>query len=307
MRRAAIGLLVPLLLAGCADQTQGPAAPIAAERVTPGPALDAGAARQTVIDFLDAYAGVPSDDGAALARLVAGEELQTWVTWLAVQDAQFPGIVTGEPDLRGVAFLGTVPVRRATGAQVDIGASVTFTYRPTDGKPFARTRILDGPVTLASASPGEWRVVDVTRDGVPMSDGIQLFRGEERTEGDVTVTLDSLFMFAPNWQFNVIVENRSGAPVELVPDATGLFVEQAGTFAPVEGVTSPSMDEIGAGSGTGGLMSFPQQDSADGRVLVLTYRRGGEDYRFDFPLQDIVTVVPPPPPTTEAEEPAGSS
>ena len=307
MRRAAIGVLIPLLLAACTAEGEGPAAPIAAEQVTPGPALDAGTARQTAIDFLDAYAGAPSDHGKALWRLVAGDELRTWVTWLAVQDAQFPGLVTGEPDLRGVAFLGTAPARRADGAQVDLGASVTFTYRPIDGDPFERTRILDGPVTLASVSPGGWRVVDVTRDGVPMSDGIQLFRREERSEAGIVVTLDSLFMFAPNWQFNVIVQNGSDTPIELVPEATGLFVEKAGTFEPVEGVTSPSMEEIDANAGTPGLMSFPQQDSADGRVLVVTYRQDGEDHRFDFPLQDIVTVVPPPPPTAGAEAPAGSN
>jgi hypothetical protein len=207
MRRAALVPLLIAVLGACSRDAEGPAAPIAAEQVTPGPALDAGAARQTVIDFLDAYANASSDGGAALADLVAGDEIQAWVHWLGVQDAQFPGTITGEPDLRGVAFIGSAPTKRAVGAQVDVGATITFSFVPTDGDPFERTRILDGPFTLASVSPGDWRVADLIRDGIPMSDGIQLFRGEERTDGAVTVELDSLFMFTPNWQFNVVVEN----------------------------------------------------------------------------------------------------
>jgi hypothetical protein len=267
---------------------------------------DAGAA-QTVIDFLDAYANASSDGGAALADLVAGAELQAWVHWLGVQDVQFPGTITGEPDLRGVAFLGSVPTKRAVGAQVDVGATITFSFVPTDGDPFERTRILDGPFTLASVSPADWRVVDLTRDGIPMSDGIQLFRGEERTDGAVTVKLDSLFMFTPNWQFNVVIENRSGRTIELDQSTSALFVERTGGFEQVDGVTSLSLFQVLAGTTGEGLVSFPLQDSSDGRVLVLSYHGGGRDYRFDFPLQDLVTVVPPPPPTAGAAAPAASS
>jgi hypothetical protein len=307
MRRAAMLLLLLAVLVACTRQAEGPAAPIAAEQVTPGPALDAGAARQTVIEFLDAYASASSDGGAALADLVASEELRAWVHWFGVQDAQFPGTITGEPDLRGVAFLGSVPTDRVLGAQLDVGATITFSFEPTDGDPFERTRILDGPFTLASGSPGDWRVVDLTRDGIPMSDGIQLLRGEERTDHAITVKLDSLFMFAPNWQFNVVVENRSGKAIDLDPSTSALFVERAGGFEQLDGVTGPSLIVVPAGSSVEGLMSFPLQDSADGRVLVLSYRQGGRDYRFDFPLQGIVTVVPPPPPTSGAEVPAASS
>jgi hypothetical protein len=48
-----------------------------------------------------------------------------------------------------------------------------------------------------------------------------------------------------------------------------------------------------------GLMVFPAQDTADGRVLSLVYGTGKQALRFEFPLEDLVTVVPPPPPGDE--------
>ena len=120
--------------------------------------------------------------------------------------------------------------------------------------------------------------------------------------------LDSLFMFTPNWQFNVVVENRSGTEIGLDALATGLFFERTGgTFDRVEGAPSPALASIPEGTGVQSLVSFPLQDSADGLVLVLTFLRDARPYRFDFPLEDLVTVVPPPPPTAggDAERTTG--
>lgn len=307
MRRLAELFLPILLLTSCARSTGGPEAPIALEQVTPAPALSGGAARQTVIEFVDAYADAAADGGAGLEDLVTGDELKSWVRWLAVQNAQFPGRVDGHPDLRSVAFVGTTRTPRAVGAQVDLGASIRFSYAPAQGEPFDRTRILDGPVTLVSSSPGGWRVLDLTRDGVPMSDGIELFKDETRTEGGVTVRLDSLFMFTPNWQFNVIVENRTDGELRLDPEGTALFVQRsAGEFDRVEGVVSPALTMLPSGTGVQSLLSFPLQDSAKGRVLLLTFRERDRIYRLDFPLEELVTTVPPPPPTSEGQEPVSA-
>ena len=304
MRRL-LPLLAPfLLLASCARPTTGPDAPIALEQVTPAPALAGGAARQTVIEFVEAYAGASSDGGAALGELVTGDELESWVDWLAVQNAQFPGRVEALPDVRSVAFVGATRTERALGAQVNLGASIRFSYAPAQGEPFDRTRFLDGTVTLVSLAPGDWRVLDLTRDGVPMSDGIKLFEDEVRTEGGVMVRLDSLFMFTPNWQFNVVVENRTGGEIRLDPEGTALFLRTGvGEFERIDGVISPSLAALPVGTGVQSLLSFPLQDSAEGRVLLLTFRRGDEVYRLDFPLEDLVTTVPPPPPTDGTEEP----
>jgi hypothetical protein len=304
MRRLPALCATVLVLASCVGTTAGPGSPIALEQVTTGPALAGGAARQTVIEFVDAYAGASSDAGTALEELVTGDELEGWVRWLAVQNAQFPGIVEGLADVRSVAFVGTTRTQRALGAQVDLGASIRFSYTPVQGDPFARTRLLDGAVTLVSLAPGDWRVLDLTRDGVPMSDGIELFEDEVRTDRGVTVRLDSLFMFTPSWQFNVVVENRSEGEIRLDPQGTALFVRRGpGDLERVDGLISPALARLPIGTGVQSLLSFPLQDSAEGRVLQLTFRRGSEVYRLDFPLQDLVTTVPPPPPTGEAGDP----
>jgi hypothetical protein len=46
---------------------------------------------------------------------------------------------------------------------------------------------------------------------------------------------------------------------------------------------------------------FPAQDNAKGRVLSLVYGTGKDALRFEFPLDDLVSVVPPPPPPPEGE------
>ncbi|MGE5461348.1 MAG: hypothetical protein ACM3WR_12105 [Solirubrobacterales bacterium] len=300
--------LVPLLFtlavvaAACAPELSGPRAPIAREQVPTAPALASASARRTVLAFVDAYASSPLDGGARLADLVAGDELGRWVAWLGVQDAQFPGRIEGRAEVRDVAFIGTTPIDRATGAEVDLGATVNFTFSPTGATAFGRARSLDGRVTLVSARPGDWRVVDVTRDGVPMSDGIQLFHDEVRTDGDVAVRLDSLFTFTPNWQFNVVVENRTRGDLALDARATGLYVRRpGGGFDRVEGVPAAGLLRVPAGTGSESLISYPEQDTADGRVLVLTFREGRRTFRVDFPLGDLVTVAPPPAPTTTAD------
>ena len=300
--------LAAVTLSGCAPALEGPSAPIAREQVPIAPALAGASSRRTVLDFVEAYASSPLDGSAALADLVTGDELERWVYWLGVQNAQFPGRIDGEAEVRDVAFIGITPANRALGAQVELGATVTFTFAPVDDDPFERARILDGPVTLLSSRPGDWRVLDITRDGVPMSEGIELFEDEERADRGISVRLDSLFMFTPNWQFNVVVENRSGTEIGLDALATGLFFERTGgTFDRVEGAPSPALASIPEGTGVQSLVSFPLQDSADGLVLVLTFLRDGRPYRFDFPLEDLVTVVPPPPPTAggDAERTTG--
>jgi hypothetical protein len=223
-----------------------------------------------------------------------------------VQDAQFPGSIEGASEVRGADFVQTVVTRRAVGASVDLGASVTFSYTPVDGGPFERVRILDGPVTLVGGPPGDWRLIDFTRDGVPMTDGIQLFKDERRRDGRVTVILDSLFMFTPNWQFNVIVENRTGSEIRIDPATTDLFVRRPGKgFHEVQGATAQGLEAIPPASSVQSMVSYPLQGSADGRVLHLSFSQGNRSFAFDFPLQDIVTAVPPPPPTDAAEARAG--
>lgn len=299
MRRLAL-FLVPFALAACASEPTGPLAPIAQEQVAPGPALEASAARETVLRFVHAYADSGREGVGPLSLLVAGEELAAWVRWLGVQHREFTGSIRATADIRAVEFVGTVETERAVGAQVGLSASVTFDFAPEGDDPFRRAHLLDGPVTLIRMEGGGFRVFDLLRDGVPMSDGIQLFRRETRTEGELTVTLHSLFMFPPNWQFNVVVQNRGDRDASLDADGVALFVRRDGGFERVDGVVTRSLRLVPAGGAVDGILAYPLQDDAAGRVLSLAYRAGREVLGFEFPLDDLINVVPPPPPTGEA-------
>jgi hypothetical protein len=145
--------------------------------------------------------------------------------------------------------------------------------------------------------------MDLQRDGVPMTAGIELFREETRSERNVDVTLDSLFMFPPNWQFNVVVRNSGPDPLILDPDLVGLYVGGAGGFERVEPVLTRSLALVRPGTQAEGILAFRAQESATDRVLSLAYGSGRDLLRFDFPLDQLVTVVPPPPPTAAEPEP----
>src|SRR5262245_8332658 len=103
-------LVVPLIVfaPACASESRGPVAPIAPAQLTPGPALDASAARQTVVDFVEAYRASPVQGVGPLIALVAGDELVEWVRWLDVQHREFEGDIEGVSDVRDVEFVGSI-------------------------------------------------------------------------------------------------------------------------------------------------------------------------------------------------------
>jgi hypothetical protein len=309
MRRSSLLVAVPLALAAaaCAAESEGPLAPIAPAQLTPGPALDASAARQTVVDFVEAYRASPDQGVGPLVGLVAGEELAEWVRWLDVQHREFDGEIEGVSDVRDVEFVGAITTRRTSAAQVGLSASVTFTFAPVGDDPIELVRVLDGPVTLVRTDVATFRVLDLLRNGVPMSDGIERFTDEQRSKDGVTVQLESLFMFSPLWQFNVTVSNSTDEDVVLDTAGAALFIERGDGFERVDGTLTPSLTVVPAHTTIGGLMVFSEQRSAEGRVLSLVYGSGPERRVFEFPLGDLVSAVPPPPPTDEESEPDAPS
>ena len=306
MRPLAFSGLILLAATSCSPPLEGASQPLAQEQVGAGLGLDVASARRTALDFVSAYAHATEDDGARLSALVVGPKLTAWVHWMTVQNQQFDGAISGVADVRSVTFVDSFLVKNAVGGQVSLGASVTFTYEPADGEAFDRTRIMDGPVTLLRTGTAQWRVVDATRDGQSMEDGIQLFQELSMASHGVTVSLHSLFMFTPAWQFNITVVNGTGGLIRFEPSGLGLYVRQQG--APpqrTEGVYTQALDVLPSGFDAEGLVGFPQQPEAKGRTLSLVYRlAGGRHVEFDFPLGDVVTQAPP---TGSAPSPGGTS
>ncbi len=306
MRRLAFSGLLLLAATTCSPPLEGASQPLAQEQVGAGLGLDVASARRTALDFVNAYAHATLDDGARLSTLVVGPKLTAWVHWMTVQNQQFDGTISGVADVRSVSFVDSFLVQNAVGAQLNLGASVTFTYDPADGETFARTRIMDGPVTLLRAGTAQWRVVDATRDGQSMDDGIQLFQDVSMASHGVTVSLHSLFMFTPAWQFNVTVVNGTGGLIRFEPNRLGLDVrQQDAPTQRTEGVYTQALDVLPSGFHAEGLVGFPQPEQAKGQILSLAYRlAGGRHVEFDFPLGDVVTQVPP---TGSEPSPGGTS
>jgi hypothetical protein len=307
VRRVAVVLVLVLTASSCAAPLAGPGQPVPMEQLGGPLGLDVAAARQTVLAFLHAYANAPADGVAPLRSLVVGPDLRTWVRWLGVQNREFDGTIDGSVELRSAAFVASIPVKKAIGAQVDLGASVTFHFAPVDAPAFDRTRILDGPVTLLRTGLARWQIVDVTRDGVSMDAGITRFRGQTDRRDGVSVRLDSVFRFVPNWQFNVVVTNRSKTAIGLDPAAAALVVRAANGNEAVATVPSISLAEIRPGASVDGLIAVPYQDTARGRVLTLPFVTADGTIRpFVFDLTGLIPPLPAPSTGVGSASPAAS-
>ena len=303
MRPASLLIATVLAVGGCAPQPDGPAAPIAVEQLGGAPALEASAARAAVVDFVSAYAASPTEGVGALAQSVASPELDTWVRWLDVQHREFDGAIDAVADVRDVEFVGSLEEDRALLAQVALSASVLFHIDPDGDDAFESVRILDGAVTLVRTDhAAAYKVFDLQRDGVRMSEAIESFRDEVRTEQQIEVQLDSLFMFPPNWQFNMVIHNDASKPLFLDANSTGLYVEEGNGFDRIPAVISGPFEVVPPASEVEGILAFRLQPTASGRVLTLAYRLGRRDRNqvlFEFPLEGLVTSVPPPPPADQ--------
>jgi hypothetical protein len=306
VRRSRVLLLALALgAAGCVSAPADPSRPIAQEQLGGADGLDIAAARATVLDFLTAYAGSPSDGVGALRDLVAGPDLRSWVRWLGVQNREFDGTIDGSVDLRSATFTASVPIRSTVGARVDLGASVTFTFTPANGdEPFELRRILDGPLTLLRTGTAGWKVVDVTRDGVSMDAGITRFDGQTRRLAGVSVRLDSVFRFVPNWQFNLVVTNDTDGPIALDTTSAALVIRQPGGIQTMPTVPSPSLATIGPGATVDALIRVRFQDSSKGRLLSLPFVGTDDRVRtFVFRLGAIIDPLPGP---TTAGDPSAA-
>ena len=263
--RALAVAVAAALLAGCGGGPSRPTAPHALEQVLPAASLDVAAVRSTAFSFVQAYADTASDEGLALSRLVMGSSLSEWVRWLAVQNGQFAGVIRSRVSTVEVRGLQVASTERYDMAQVLLTASVTFQYEPFGAAPFERTRVLDGPLTLVRTGVDEWRVLDVTRDGLAISEGVRDLGDDRVTAGDVTVELHSAFLFEAGWQFNVTVENATGGAIRI--DGVTLITATGAS----DGVATGPLLSIPRGSGAIGILAFPAGTDLTRPVLEVRY------------------------------------
>jgi len=294
-RLVAALFVVVLATAACDRSPSGPSHPAAPDQVTPDDAVRATGARAAAAAFVRAYANDTGAHPRTLAELVDGHRLDRWVHWLGVQDREFPGTISGtiETNQIGPATpfeLTSVPGSEALLRDVDVRATITFSFQPVDGDPITLSRSLDGPMRLLfDDQRGIWRVLDFTRDGIPLSQAFEVIaNGATASRGGVGVAIDA-FVSVPYWQF--FLRLSSDRAVALQPRDVELLDGDGGRVAVAREVTS-SLRGIAAGRAVEGIVTFPAQASADGLTLRITLRGAGGAATFGFTLRDLIHPVP---------------
>jgi hypothetical protein len=294
MRRTFTVLACVALLAGaCAPAPSGPRQPVEQEQLTGEEAANSADARATAIAFVRAYGAADPTGLAVMTSLAGSPVVRGWVHWQAVQYVEFPGSVEGSVDLRDVGVAGSVADIPGTSTllrEVPVQADITFDYTPDEGDPFSNTRTIDA-LRVARDEGRPWVVVDLVRDGVPISTVFQPI-GDEVVGDGVTVELDS-FIADPEstaWQFDLVV--RSSLDVDLALDPTAaILVGRDGSQISAATSVSSSLASIGPGPGVEGLVRFDALDDATGVTLSLTFAGPGSTGSAEFPLKDLIEPV----------------
>ncbi len=288
---ATIALLVAI---GCSSPLSGPVASIRPRDLDASLAPDSIGARATALAFIQAYAETPADGPDRLAALIATPTLKLWTHWLGVQDQEFPGTADGSAH---IADIGTVMpadfAKDVPGAElyrdVEVDAQERFAFTPDRGKAFDVVRALNGPIRMVQGRPGQWRVVDFIRDGVPMSATFQAIEDVVVNAGPtLAVQLDS-FLAYPLWQFDLVVAATEPyrlpiAGVSLV-DGDGKTVAEPGTVT--RSLLAPEVDTPAEG-----IATFPLQTSDRGLVLQLRFQGPQGTSIVRFPLEDVIDPIP---------------
>ena len=279
IRLATALLVVATFVVACSPSPTGPTGPAAPDQVTPDDAVKAAGARATAAAFVRAYASDTGADPRTLARLVDGKRLQRWVHWLGVQDREFPGTISGavENDQIGPATpfeLSSVPGSGALLRDVDVQATITFSFQPDDGKTITLSRSLDGPMRLLyDDERGTWSVLDFTRDGIPLSQTFEIVADSARRHREAGSTSPS------TRSCRCRTGSSSSACRAIVPSGSHRATPSCSTpdgarVAVARDVTS-SLRAIDAGAAAEGIVTFPAQASADGLTLRMTLRGSG--------------------------------
>jgi hypothetical protein len=308
---------IAIAAAACSPVTKGPSSPIARASLFPDFAIEQAAVRATALAFVDAYAHAAADDGAALRNLVEGDVMSTWVHWLGVQNDELGVELVGTPNIGSVGpEVALIPANGDPGVRsTNVEGSIRFEASQgasTDLEPFERT--LDGEMVLHVQNDGRWRVVDFTRDGVPISAALQIpEKPAEQTMASASITVDSLFAY-PTWQFDLRISAGNEGPIQLAPHGAELVGATGDVLARTRAVTS-SVRTVRSGTSEGLVEFAPLDDVAD-VSFRLTFDAAQGPLVFEFPLEPILSPIigpastrasPSVSPTTSTDTATGSA
>ncbi|HEX6261952.1 MAG TPA: hypothetical protein VF097_03785 [Actinomycetota bacterium] len=244
MRARPIAVLLALALGACtapADPAPtAPSGPTYRDRVEVEAAVEA---------FLEGFA-VGAEDPAELLASVAGDRLRDWARWINRYRPEREAVRAGRVEIESLR----VESIRGSVAIAVVDATVHQPARDEEGNRRIVARSFNGPVELRRDASG-WRVVDIVRDGAPMSYAIGIF--DEPAAGEeagIRVEVASVYRFRSGTVATIRIENGTGMPIVL--DRTHSLIQAAGRWVGATAVAGDLDVPIPPGAAIEGSLAY---------------------------------------------------
>ncbi|MBI4261652.1 MAG: hypothetical protein HY658_13930 [Actinobacteria bacterium] len=315
-RLAHLPVVFLLALSACSSGAgPEPVQPVPFGAAPPALSLQLASARQTVIDFLDGYAGIGEDDGEALLATLRGTGfLEHWAVWQEVTlgpTAREGSVVIEDIDPADFTSLGQAipalaqdPAAGSQVLQVLVRAAVVFD--PGGGAGAGQSvHDFSGVAVLSPRGTHEWLLLDVTKEGRSVLGSIRALNLRRETP-QATVLAPSVFVVPGETIFNIIVENVGDRRLVLDPLRSGLRIGDE--------VLRPDRmtPELGRGLAPGGRVqgqfAFDParfQDRTEVPILRVVLRGGERPLVIEFLLDG--SGAAPPPEEAEPDEVAAAT
>jgi hypothetical protein len=289
MRRTIVPLVAVLVLviSACSRSIDGPARPAAAAELRGAPALLQTQVRAAALRVVEAYRATVLG-GDDLQELAATPLMRRFAYWLGVTNSAFPGQMTASSMVNAVGPAAAVEGSDGV-VEVDMSAQVDVTALPPEGEPLELSVPLDGPIRLGASAPGEWRVIDFVRFGVPVSGAFVPLDLPYRRPG-VHITLDS-FGGVPNWSFFVRV-SATGPQVLTLDEADVVLVDADGRVVGEAIDVSSTLLEVAPGGRIDGALSFEPLDDVGGVSLRIDLSGSKGPAPLEIPLRAVTRAGP---------------
>ena len=278
-RRIAFVLTLGILLTACTSRS--PESQIPPQGTVSSMAgLETAAIRETVMEFLEAYAR-SGETIEPLRGLVAGPELRDWVHWLGVQNRHLDQ-ATGDLEVRAVRVLQIDDIAVAA-----LDATVTFRFVADRGDQESTVpRSFQSPVFLVRGEePGSWAVGDVVRDGRSMTESITIFEPPVSARSDgLVVEAVSIYRFTSGTVVNLRMRNVGDEPIRI--DRERSVLQLAGQPVRPLGTTRTLSRQLPLDDPVQGAFDFPGVDlSAVPRGMLLRFHGNRDPVPLPFPAE----------------------
>lgn len=174
--------------------------------------------------FLEGFAAGGEDPGRLLAS-VSGDRLRDWARWINRYRPEREAVRAGRVEIQS---LEVESIRGAEAIAV-VDATVLQPARDEEGDLTEVSRSFNGPVALRRDATAGWRVVDIVRDGAPMSYAIGIFdEPASAEEAGIRIEIPSVYRFRSGTVATIRIDNATGTPLRV--DRTHSLIQAAGRW-----------------------------------------------------------------------------